>query len=153
MIPRSFFARIIAGLFLLNTGLAAAGLLALHSPPLRGIQLTPRSDGLLVHGDNIFGLRAYLAFRNWEEVEAYFAAHHLELPLLSYAEQGHADDIRVSATPTAPTYKIVWHQEGRPQVMFTPDRATAELFASHLHYGKLDAGSLGYSLNVRAAGR
>lgn len=151
MISRSFLGRFVAALFLLNTGLAGAGLLALHSPPLRKIQLTPRSDGLLVHGDNIFGLRAYLAFRNWEEVEAYFAEHNLELPLLSYAEQGHADDIRV--LPATSAFKILWREDGLAKVMLTPDRATAELFASHLHYGKLAAGSLGYSLDVSPAGR
>ncbi len=146
MVPRSSIGRILTALFLLNTGLAAAGLLALHAPPVKKIQLTPRSDGLLVHGENLFGLRAYLAFRNLEEVEAYLQSKNLQLPLLSYAEQSGAADIRVLEAPGG--HKIIWRQDGQPLVMFTPDRATAELFASHLHYGKLDPGMLGYSLNL-----
>lgn len=138
-------------LWALNTALVALGLYALHSPPSQNVRLTSREYGLILYGDNLFGIRSLRTFRDWDELAAYLKDKDWALPTLSYAEKSGTSDIALESTePNIRTthYKLTWFREGTPQVLFAPDEASARIFAHYLRYDRLAPANLGYSLSL-----
>lgn len=135
-----------------NTILVGSGLYALHAAPSRNVKLSPREDGLILYGENKFGIKSLKIFKNWEELSAFLKSQSLSLPILSYAEKSQAVNVNwESLNPYArwTPYKVTWIGQGGPNVLYTPDEESARIFARYLKYQNLLPAHLGYSLSLK----
>lgn len=136
----------VTALALANGALVGAGIFARHAPPVNNPRLTLRSEGILLAGENRWGLFAVRAFASWDETLAYLENHHLKLPAISFAERSVSRDVLVADHPHA--VKILWTTQGVPNVMFAPDVASARTFADYLKYSNLSPSLVGHSLRL-----
>jgi len=131
------------GLIALLSGLRTEG-------PSRKLRIGSHRDGLVVFGDNRFGLTSIRHFATWTELEAHFAQEQLPLPEVHYAYRNLASDVRLESGHDADGlyYRVLWRTEQGEKVLHTPDLASAQQLSKHIRYQALEPSTFGYAIAI-----
>ncbi|MBS1983353.1 MAG: hypothetical protein JST16_04205 [Bdellovibrionales bacterium] len=145
------FMRLLWIFMALNAAGVALLVSARDGAPVHNVRLTLRPDGILLYGQNSFGLLSIHVFKSWGESLAYLNRHQLSLPLINFAESNFAENILLEPQRNAQgpgRFCIKWVYQGMPKVIYAPDVDSARIFAQHLRYRTIQPDLLGFSLSL-----
>jgi len=134
-------------------GLHALAVAIIGSPrlqePQTEVRLVPRADGLYIYGQNVLNMPVLKFFGTWSQAESYLHTRGLQLPQITYAENGQAQHVETRASALSGSHFIVsWLGFDSQGVVLVPDQGTAEVFARHVRYQHLTPSPLGFGLSL-----